>query len=286
VFENGRYYFNKLQHTGRDKLLRCKGVLIQFLKKLALSVMWGFDTTHVENFHSRRVRRCPKSKPIDSTTWQVPMSLVPVLFPFLPLSHSDFVVITQLVCATTHLHALFGWSFIVLVAAKCGVVLTHEQLVRMNQWTSDEQRNSDQARDVQQRISEYTREAERADQRSGQQRLHDALPSSRRFQRLGSERAHTVGYQAMPHQSIECMCFFKPVPAATQSASSSSSSSKPARPKWMCTLCNNASGTADRAAHNKGVNHRKKWEAREDCRPTDREEAESTPDKFCSCTSK
>jgi hypothetical protein len=157
----------------------------------------------------------------------------------------------------------------------------------MKQWTNDEQRNSDQARDVQHRIAEYTRAAERADQSFGQQRLHDALLSSKRFQRLGSERAHTVGYQAMPHQSIECMCFFKQLPASTQpvsSSSSSSASSRPSRPKWMCTLCNNASGTSDRAAHNKGVNHRKKWEAREDCRPTDREEAATSSDKFCSCS--
>ena len=72
VWASGRIHFNTDQATAASKESRCKGALMQFVTNLAPSVLWSFDTTHVENFHSRRVRRCPKSKAINSSSWQVP----------------------------------------------------------------------------------------------------------------------------------------------------------------------------------------------------------------------
>ena len=163
-----------------------------------------------------------------------------------------------MVCATTQLHALLGWSFVKMVAAKCGVVLTSDQLARINQWSDEEQRCSDLARDQQQRITQATRACQLALQRVLQQRSHDALLSSRK-----PEPGHSFGYQPLQHtQALECMCFFTPF---LESSQSSAAASTP-KPRWMCTLCNNVKGTGDRAGHNKGSTHRSHWDDRESIR--------------------
>ena len=173
--------------------------------------------------------------------------------------------------AVTHLHALVGWDFIKLVAAKLGVKLSNEHLLHIKRWTTEEEKSSAAARDTQHRIKTATHRSQTVRFKTNQQRNWDGMNSNKKAK--ASVPAHTEGYQPLAHPAWTCECFFTEAAAPATQTESQAPQSQPAAaaaaaaaPKTKrylhCELCRSSFLATGWKAHASGKKHVDAWDSR------------------------
>ena len=175
------------------------------------------------------------------------------------------------------MHALVGWDFISLVAARLGVKLSDEHLSHIRQWNQEEENSAKKARDEQERIKTNQRRKQSAEMQRAHRDAWAATQTSRDAKQkageLSSHQSRANRQQALGRGPVTCDCFFvaaASLPAESQSSQSQSASSssvasgsarKSSELMLTCLLCRASFNASNKKGHAKGKGHGTRWHA-------------------------